>query len=206
MKHINSIEKYKGKTYCLTLDETEENTHLHLDIISEYHLKADMNIPDEAWDEIVHANRLRTAKERAMYLLDYKDYSYTEMFRKLEQNYPEDICFEVMERLVELGLINDRRYAKMFARRLVEVKHFGFYRCTQEMRLKGIDRELIDEALSEYSDTVHERLVELIQDKYARKMTDKASVVKVKNALVRMGYSYSEVNAAIDEFELDDDE
>ena len=34
---------------------------------------------------------------------------------KLEKNYDEDICYEVLNRLVELGCINDRRYALKLA-------------------------------------------------------------------------------------------
>ena len=30
-----------------------------------------------------------------MYLLDNRDYSYTELFERLEKNYDEDICFEL---------------------------------------------------------------------------------------------------------------
>ncbi len=202
MKHIDTIEKFKGKTYCVTFSD-DEKEYLNIDIISDYHLTSNMDVPDDAWKDILYSNKLRTAKERALYLLDYKDYSYTELFKKLEANYPEQICFDVMARLVEIGVINDRRYAYNFARRLVEVKKFGYYRCVQEMRLKGLDRSFIDEALLPYKETTIERLTELIEDKYSRKITDKKSLDKVKNALVRLGYSYSDIKEALDGFEFD---
>lgn len=202
MKHIESVEKYKGNTYCITFCD-EQKEYINADIVCEYHLSGNMDIPDEAWDDIIYSNKLRTARERALYLLDYKDYSYTELFKKLEQNYPEQICFDVMSRLIEIGAINDRRYAHNFARHLVETKRFGYYRCVQEMRLKGLDRSFIDEALEPYKEASVERLCELIESKYARKITDRRSMDKVKNALVRLGYSYSDIKCAFDEFEFE---
>lgn len=203
MKKIESIEKYKGNTYCISFSEEEEKEYLNIDIICEYHLKAGMSVPASAWEDIVYANKLRTAKERALYLLDFKDYSYTELFKKLEQNYPEQICFDVMSRLIEIGVINDKRYAVNYARKLVEVKGYGYYRCVQEMRLKGLDRSFIEEALLPYKETAVERLAELIEAKYARKISDRKSLEKVKGALVRLGYSFSDVKDALEQFEFD---
>lgn len=197
---IESIEKYKGNTYCIKLQDSDEAEYINIDIIYEYHLKAGMSIPESAWAQVVYSNKLRTARERALYLLDFKDYSYTELFKKLEKNYPEQICFDVMARLVEIGAINDKRYAHSLARHLAEVKMFGYYRCKQEMRLKGLDNDFIEEALAPYKETAIERLEELIERKYASKIVDERSLDKVKNALVRMGYSYSQVKDATEPY------
>lgn len=134
-----------------------------------------------------------------MYLLDYRDYSYSELYKKLLNNYGEQICYDVCDKLAELGFINDRRYAESLARKYMEVKKFGYFRAVQEMRLKGLSKELIDEVLSGYEDTVHERLAELIEKKYLRKLEDEDDVKKVKNALARQGYSYSDINAVLDD-------
>lgn len=197
MKIIN-LEKYKGKTFQVDFDNGE-TYFWHFDIICEYHLKEDMDIPDDALEEIISSNEFRKAKERALYLLDYRDYSYTELFEKLEKNYSEDTCYKVLERMVELGTIDDRRYAKRLARHYSEVKKFGYYRASVEMNRRGIPREIIDESLSEYEDTVYERLFELINKKYYRYLDDEKGVKKVKNALVRYGYSYEDINAVLNE-------
>ncbi len=203
MRKITAIEKYKGSTYSVEFEDSEEKEYLNGEIIAFYHLKAGMGVPESAWEEISRAGKVRTARERALYLLDYRDYSYTELFRKLEKNYPDDVCFEVMGRLVELGMIDDRRYAENLARHLCEGKHFGCYRSAREMRLKGIDGELIEEALQPYKENAVERIEELIGEKYAAKITDRKSLDRVKNALVRLGYSYSQVNEALGAFDIE---
>ncbi len=205
MMNITKIEKYKGNTYEVEFDDGAKE-YLNIEIITDYHLKAPMSLPESAWEQVSYANKLRTAKERALYLLDYKDYSYTELFKKLEQNYPTQVCFDTMARLVEIGVINDKRYAVNMARRLAEVKGFGYYRCVREMRLKGLDNEFIEEALAPYRENAVERLKELVEEKYAHKIRDKKSLDKVKNALVRLGYSFSQVKEALEDYEFEDDD
>lgn len=199
MMKILSVEKYKGSTWRIDFENLEP-AFLNSEIISKYNLRAGAEIPGDAWEEIVYSNDLRRARERAMYLLDYRDYSYSELYKKLLANYDEQICYDVCDRLAELGFINDRRYAESLARKYMEVKKFGYYRAVQEMRQKGLSKELIDEVLEEYEDTVEERICQLVEKKYLRKLREDDGVKKVKNALVRQGYSYSDINSVLDRY------
>ena len=204
MPTITSIEKYKGSTMRVDFDEGEP-LFINVDVLNEYHLQKDMTLPESAVLEIVHANDFRRAKERALYLLDERDYSYIELYKKLERNYDEDICLEVCNRLSEIGCINDRRYSERLAEHYCVTKRFGLRRAREEMRKRGISNELITEALYPYEDTVPDRISELIEKKYARYLTDEKGVQKVKAALVCQGYSFSEVNKALSEYEYEDE-
>ncbi|MCD8107354.1 MAG: RecX family transcriptional regulator [Oscillospiraceae bacterium] len=200
MPTITSIEKYKGNTMRVDLDESDP-LFINVDVLNEYHLQKDMTLPESAIEEIIHSNDFRRAKERALYLLDERDYSYIELYKKLERNYSEDICLEVCNRLSEIGCINDRRYSERLAEHYCVTKRFGLRRAREEMRKRGISNDLITEALYPYEDTVQERIAELIEKKYARYLTDEKGTEKVKAALVRQGYSFSEVNRALAEYE-----
>ena len=171
MPHIESIEKYKGRTMKLTLSEGEP-AFMNADIIARYGLKGGIDVPESAWKEIIHADVFRRARERAMYLLDYRDYSYADLVKKLMDNYEEDICFEVADDLAEHGFINDRRYAENLARKLCETKLLGEYRARMYMREKGIPSSIIEE--------------------------DRQTTEKLKNALARQGYSFSDIKEAIE--------
>ncbi len=205
MPTITSIEKYKGSTMRVDLDSGEP-LFINVDVLNEYHLQKEMTLPESAIEEIIHANDFRRAKERALYLLDERDYSYIELYKKLENNYDEDICLEVCNRLAEIGCINDRRYSEHLAEHYCQTKHFGLRRAREEMRKRGISNELITEALYPYEDSVPERIAELIDKKYARYLSDEKGVQKVKAALVRQGYSFSEVNKALSEYEYETEE
>ena len=202
---ITSIEKYKGSTYRIDFDEGE-SAYLNIEIINKFNLKAGLDLPLSAWEQIKQESDYRRARERALYLLDRRDYSFVEMFKKLRQNYDEELCYRVMQRLVELGSINDRRYAEGLARHYMEVKLFGRRRAFQEMRLKGLTKEVIDIALQEYDEGADERLRRLIEKKYLRYMTDEKGINRAKNSLVRYGYDYSDINRAFKEIESEYDE
>lgn len=199
MLNIISVEKFKGNTYQVNFDEGEPE-FINSEIITRFSIKGGMSIPESAWEQIVYANDFRRARERALYLMDYRDHSYIELFKKLEKNYDEDICYDVIDSLVKVGIVDDRRYAENLAQRLMEVKRCGYYKAVQEMRQRGISKALADEVLSDYEDTVQERLQALIESKYARRLEEEDGIRKVKNALARNGYSYKDINIAMENF------
>lgn len=204
---ITEISKYKGSTMCVIFDDGER-IYIHEKILSEYHLKEGINVPQEAVEEIVAANDYRRARERALYLLDVRDYSFVELYQKLEKNYDEDICIKVCKNMAELRLINDRRYAESLARQLFEVKRVGMFKAKQEMKRRGLSDKIIEEVTEPYADEEESfsRLEELVERKYERYLIDEKGVKKVKNALLRQGYRYSEINAVLDLYDLDFEE
>lgn len=201
---IESIEKYKGNTYRVDFYDGEP-VFLNREIISEFNLKEETVIPAEAMGEIQHASDYRRARERALYLLEARDYSFYELYQKLLQNYTEETAMDVTNKMAEIGLINDRNYAERQARNLIEVKKYGAYRAKMELRRKGLDDDLIEEVLSEYEDDTIERLAELVEKKYSRYLTDEKGFRKVKAALARNGYSYADVKAVLAEYQMEDD-
>ena len=60
--------------------------------------------------------------------------------------------------------------------------------------------EVID-AYCEDDEAVKDRIKALVEKKYKRYLTDEAGVRKVKNALARLGYGYSDINSALKEFD-----
>ena len=194
---IKSIVKYKGSTYEVSFLDYD-SIYLNSETILQFGLTSNMDISLERLNQVVYADTLRKAIERALYLLDYKDYSYIQLYEKLEVTYPQDICLDVLSKLVELGIINDNRYAKNLAERLILVKKYGSYRAIRELTLKGIDKDLAEEVVSYYDDTQLERLEDLINSKYSRYLVDDKGLNKVKNALVRLGYSYDLINQVLD--------
>lgn len=198
-KLITELCQHKGRCWKMVLDKTE-TVFLHCETVYEYSLKKGLSLPQSAIEQIAHSSEVRRARERALYLLDIKDYSFAQMLKKLEENYSEDTCFEVMDILVELGVINDVNFARNLAERLVVFKKRGYYRAKQEMRQKGLTDDVIDEALSEYNGIYEDNILEIINYKYANSLSDEKSFDKVKAALVRQGYSYEQINSALSQY------
>lgn len=209
---VTDVSPFKGSMMCVELSggglAQEMKIYIHSEIIRKYNVAKGMELSEEEADRLIYENDLRRARERALYLMESRDHSYRELFDKLEKNYSEDICFEVCNRLAEIGVINDRRYAEKLCRQLFEVKKLGRYRVKQEMRLKGLGSEIIDETMENFSeeDEPFERLEKLVEQKYERYLTDRKGVEKVRNALARKGYSFGEIKEVLDLYDLDFDD
>ena len=201
---MTEISPYKGSTMCVVFDD-DRRIYIHSRILTEYHLKEGTNVPESAVEEMVEANDRRRARERALYLLDVRDYSFMEMYEKLIKNYSEEISLGVCKDLAGSRLIDDRRYAQTRARELFEVKRVGVWKAKQELKRRGIPDSIIEDVIEEYAgeEDTFSRLEELVEKKYERYLTDDKGVKKVKNALLRQGYSYSEINAVLDLYDLD---
>ena len=209
---IADISPFKGSMVCVELSDgelsQEMKMYIHSDSIRKNGVAKGMEISEEEADRLIYKNDLRRARERALYLMESRDHSYRELFDKLEKNYSEEICFEVCNRLAEIGVINDRRYAEKLCRQLFEVKKLGRYRVKQEMRLRGLTPEVIEEAMENFSeeDEPAERLEKLVEQKYERYLTDRKGVQKVKNALARKGYSFAEIKEVLELYDLNFDD
>ena len=85
-------------------------------------------------------------RERALRHLARRDHSRAELARKLSAHGDADEIEAVIERMGELGLQSDTRYAEAFVRG--KAGRFGASRLRSELARRGIDRDLIDEAIA----------------------------------------------------------
>ena len=85
-------------------------------------------------------------RERALRHLARRDHSRAELTRKLAAHGDADEIDAVIERMGELGLQSDTRYAEAFVRG--KAGRFGASRLRSELARRGVDRDLIDEAIA----------------------------------------------------------
>ena len=86
----------------------------------------------------------------AIRMLGRRDHSEQEVRSKLRQKsktLAPDVLDEVVQSLVESGLLSDTRFAEMLVRSRVS-RGYGPYYIRQELSMKGIDAEFIDEYLA----------------------------------------------------------
>ena len=150
----------------------------------------------------------RRAFNSALNSLDYRDHSEKEIRAKLLRKHDADYVDEAVEKLIELDLVNDERYAENYARELFERKKFGKMRIKSELRAKGISADIanaaVDELFSEEEPDNIQRIVDIIGKRYYNRMNDEVGRKKVFSALQRMGYSFSDIREAMSEFSDDE--
>ncbi len=149
------------------------------------------------------SKEFETATKRASYLLGGKDYSRKELLTKLLKNYSREACEAAVERMVEYGYLDDRKYAEKLARHYIEVKKYGKSRAKSLMIQKGLGSSMADEALEQYSaDDMVDEIVSIIKKKYidrlyAEEPDRRAETQKVIAALARRGFRYEQITTAI---------
>ena len=196
---ITSITKKNGTRWQIEVDD-EYWAILDAEIIVDQHLKVGSELTEERMEEILRAADFRRARERALYLLDYRDHSRGEIVEKLSRNVDRGIAEEVADKLCELGLIDDGMYAKKLARHFLLTKKYGARRAEFEMRRKGIDGRLAAEAVAEVEPD-EDLLEELALKKYGRYLEDDPDGKgrdKAIRGLMRLGHGYYEAEAAVD--------
>ena len=103
----------------------------------------------ETGEEDQREKELKRAKNAAYRLLTYRPRSRKELEDKLgEKEYPDDVIRSVIEHCSGLGYINDAAFAAQWAAGRVRSRCFGRRRIEQELRSKGIERDIIREALA----------------------------------------------------------
>ena len=150
----------------------------------------------------------RRAFNSALNSLDYRDHSEKEIRAKLLRKHDADYVDEAVEKLIELDLVNDERYAENYARELFERKKFGKMRIKSELRAKGISADnanaAVEELFEEEEPDNVQRIVDIIGKRYYNRMNDEVGRKKVFSALQRMGYSFSDIREAMSEFSDDE--
>lgn len=150
----------------------------------------------------------RRAFNSALNSLDYRDHSEKEIRAKLLRKHDADYVDEAVEKLIELDLVNDERYAENYAHELFEHKKFGKMRIKSELRAKGISADIANAAVEELFDEEEpdniQRIVDIIGKRYYNRMNDEVGRKKVFSALQRMGYSFSDIREAMSEFSDDE--
>lgn len=203
MLKILEIIPAQGKLYQVKL-EGEQVLWLHADLILSEHLAVGQICSEADLERIRHAAAYHRAYEYALYCLAQRGYSYRALYRKLmgAKHAEEEAVLEALEKLVRLGFLNDAAYAQSLARNYIECKHYGMRRAAFEMRQKGLSQDDIDAALAPYEDAdqIAEQLQILLEKRYARQLTDpddRKAIDRVTASLVRRGFSFPEIRAAI---------
>lgn len=160
-------------------------------------IKEGRDISFEEFAEIMALSNRNRAYEKALYLLDYRDRTFLELKRKLQESFPPEAVGYALERVSEMGLIDDEKFARRFALELFNYKNYGATRVANELYRRGIDRETADKILSEFDTDPTKKILDIVNKKYIPLPEDKKAIAKIVNALMRQGYKYSDIKNAL---------
>lgn len=196
---ITAIEPRRKGLSALYIDG-ELAMKLDTEVLIAQRFDVGREITDEELRECLIASELKRCKDKAMWLISFRDHSRRELVDKLRRDYSEDCCEQTADRMVELGLIDDERFARRYSADLINLKHLSYRGVRQKLAEKGISRELIDEVTGESEIDEEQQIRTIIDKKYSRVMNDEKGRRRVYNALMRLGFSYRDIKSVMAEY------
>ena len=156
-------------------------------------------------DLLADSNRIK-AKRRALNMLSSRDYTSGVLKERLAAKTDARSAEQAVERMQELGLVDDARYAERFAQELAEIKLFGRRRIKLELQKRRIPADIIQNVMEQLdADEEAERALKLLRKKFGR-IEGENAVKKAFSLLERSGYGYHDIRAALREMGSETDE
>ncbi|MCI9194590.1 MAG: hypothetical protein HFF14_03350 [Angelakisella sp.] len=152
----------------------------------------------ETLEEIRLEDEALSCKEKALTLLEYSSHSAGRLAEKLRRHYPPETVEQVVQRLRELGLLDDLDYGRRLAADLLNLRGYSLGRVRQTLYQRRLDKETIDQVMGELSEIDQiAPIVALVNKKYLQKLREPRGREKVAAALQRRGYRYDEIREAL---------
>lgn len=174
---------------------------LTADIVMSLDLHSGDELTEAQAEELILRVESLRALQKAYSLLSYNAHSRKALAAKLQKaDFSDGATRLALERLEELGLIDDRALALRLIAVMRDSKHWGKRRAVEELYKRGIPRDMAEELTVDYDG--YDGLVWQLEHKYRRRdLTDPKERQKVTAGLVRLGFSYDEIRHAFLEFE-----
>lgn len=203
MSQITSIEpQVKDKTRCNIFVDGRFYCGIKLEVAIKYRLKAGMEIEKKELDKIQLETEKVQATEKALTHLSASLKTEKQMRDFLtKKGYVDAVVGYVMEKMHYYGYVDDGEYCKAYisgisgkSKRAIEA----------ELIKRGVDKEVVREALEDYEDD-DELMLSALQKYLRGKELTKENVYKACRYLVSKGYEYDAVKRVSERLKEDED-
>ncbi len=188
------------------------------------------DISESEWEELYAEFYFERIYNASLDLLSRRDHSRKELSDKLYQRFivkpfvakdiresetdyaalnrrgvDKSMVFEqidaVCDKLIDQGLLNDERYARLYAEELVRTKSMGLDAIRNALAKRGIERNIIADVCETLDFDAGKSIKTILASRYKRyDLYDEAHMAKIINALQRKGYKLSEIRQAYYEY------
>ena len=167
-------------------------------------IKLNSCVTKEEVEEILKNANDYKAKEKALRLLSFRAHSKQELKNKIKRVSDEAAAESAAQKMEELGLINDTSYAEAYAKELFFRKFYSIKRVKYELSKKGIDKDIISEAIDEISPDEEDILKTAFDRKFYNKIKTEKDMNRAYMYFGRLGYSFSQINSLFNSVDSDD--
>ena len=192
-----------GKPWTLTL-EGGKSLRVPEGLVIDFALYQGKDLEEDLLTQLEEAAFGAGLREKAVRLLTGRMMSAGQLREKLlAKGGTEAQVQDILDWAERIGLLNDEEYAKALVRHY-QAKGYGIYKIKDELYRRQVPREYWEEALAglEEPDDIIRRFLE-------KKLTDpqdRKQVKKVSDALIRRGFTWSQVSRGVEAFRRDCDD
>jgi regulatory protein len=150
MPLISKIVAKKRSSNCYVHFDDLDVCELSTDLILKYALAKGVEIPEEAWNEVLAEQNLINAKQTAYNYAAYKPRTEYQVRNRLrERGFEPKITHDAIEFIRRFDLLDDERFAYNFARDYLKRKPSGEIKLKFELIQRGVDRDLSEKTAFE---------------------------------------------------------
>lgn len=203
---ITSITKQKNnaKRYNIYVDG-EYCFSAGCEDVIEFNIMVD-NVYDEAGiKELIYNCQYKKAFDSACRILSVSPKSKMELVNKLKVKYDIGVIDEVVSKLQEYGYIDDTEFSRLWIEERKRLKPSGKRKIAQELRAKGIEKGIVDEAIGRFIPDDLEAAVEIIQKKISRSggmPEGSKEQQKLYRYLLYRGFDYDTIRQALEKCKI----
>lgn len=181
---------FVDEKYSFSLDEAQ---------LLDQKLKTGFEISEKKLDELKGESEFGKSYARALELILRRPRSVREMKDYARRKKWEiELRDRIIEKLSEKGYLDDRKFANFWLKARVSSKPISKRKLNAELLQKGIKREIIDEALVEYTDIDEQDALAALIKKKRNKYADEQ---KLMAYLASQGFSYGSIKEALQELD-----
>lgn len=179
---------------------------LHEKVITENELLLRKEIDKILYDKLIHDNKIYDLVQMAIKYISVRLRSIKEMkMYLLKKEATSDEVEVVINKLLEIGYLDDDRFTKAYIKDKLNFTMMGDYKIKMELNRLGVDSLIIEENINEIDDSVIEDKIKKIIEKDIRtnkKYSGIALKNKIYNHLLTQGYSKDKVIAIINSYDF----
>ena len=200
---IVRYKKTSKNKYKITLSNNVELT-LYEDVILKKELLINKTINDKDLDDIKELNSYYEAYYFCISSLNSKFKSISDMKKILvNKEYSDTIIDEVIDKLIEQGYLDDRKFVVSFINNQIITTNKGPYKIVSELNKHNISSNIINEEIENFDEEIQKEKINKIINRSIKSNKSRGGVVlknKIINDLISNGYDIDIINKEINNY------
>lgn len=191
-KNKNRVNIYLNDSFAFGVD---------LNIMIKYSLAKYMELEDEFIEEILKAEEEINVYNYALSVLSRYAKSEKQLRDKMiEKGYDQEFIDNAIIKLKQQRYLDDERYSDMLINSKINISKYGKRRIKEALYERGINKEIIEEKISQLSNEDEIERAYLLGGKKLRTLKEedtRKKTIKLSNYLINKGFEFSTVKKVV---------